>query len=125
MPRYAIVNMQISSQIAGKESFMVEDVIEVGMDKLMVDGVPSDEKGAIWVRNFLKLPDYKFAERTSYNGSFKKNYAGIGMYFCPQRDAFITNKPTENPADKEGNSIAGEWVFNEETCNWNFNNFNL
>lgn len=121
MPRYAIVNTNVSAYIAEKESFVVEDVIEVGQEKVMQDGVENDAKGALWVKNFLKLPDYKFAERTSYNCLFKKNYAGKGMYFCPERDAFITTKPTQNPVDKEGATLQGEWIFNEETCQWIFN----
>ena len=37
---------------------------------------------------------------------FRKNYAGIGFTYDPQRDAFIAPQP-------EGN-----FVFDEETCVW-------
>lgn len=38
---------------------------------------------------------------------FRKNFAGIGYTYDEARDAFIPPKPTE-----------GEYVLNEETCNW-------
>ena len=44
--------------------------------------------------------------QTSYSESFRKNYAGIGCTYDPQRDAFI---PPE-PADAVG--------FDEATCKW-------
>jgi hypothetical protein len=45
--------------------------------------------------------------QTSYNGNFRKNYAGIGFTYDPQRDAFIAPKP-----EGEG------WVLDEEKCIW-------
>jgi hypothetical protein len=44
--------------------------------------------------------------RTSYNGTIRKNYAGIGYTYDAQRDAFIAPKP-ENATG-----------FDEETCRW-------
>ena len=44
--------------------------------------------------------------QTSYNGTIRKNYAGIGMIYDSVRDAFISPKPFES------------WVLDEETCNW-------
>jgi hypothetical protein len=46
-------------------------------------------------------------KQTSYNGTFRKNLAGMGYLYDPIRDAFIPPKPTEGP-----------YVFNEETCQW-------
>jgi hypothetical protein len=53
-------------------------------------------------------------KRTSYNTyagkhknggtPFRKNFAGIGMYYDETRDAFIPKKPFDS------------WVLNEETC---------
>lgn len=45
-------------------------------------------------------------KQTSYNASFRKNYAGIGYAFDETRNAFIPPKPFAS------------WVLNEETCNW-------
>jgi hypothetical protein len=51
-------------------------------------------------------PDAEDWVQTSYNGNFRKNYAGIGYTYDSQRDAFIPPKPYES------------WVLNEETCLW-------
>jgi hypothetical protein len=61
--------------------------------------------------------DPKTWVQTSYNtyaGAHKlggtplrKNYAGIGYTYDPQRDAFIAPKPGD-----------GEYVLNEDTCLW-------
>ena len=45
-------------------------------------------------------------KQTSYNASFRKNYAGIGMTYDPDRDAFIHPQPYPS------------WTLNEETCRW-------
>ena len=43
---------------------------------------------------------------TSYNGTIRKNFAGVGMYYDENRDAFIAPRPTP------------EHEFDEETCRW-------
>ena len=43
----------------------------------------------------------------SYNGSFRKNYPGVGDQYDRHRDAFIASKP-----QGEG------YIFDEETCRW-------
>jgi hypothetical protein len=45
-------------------------------------------------------------KQTSYNGNMRKNYAGIGYTYDPQRDAFIPPKPYTS------------WILNEQTCLW-------
>jgi hypothetical protein len=44
--------------------------------------------------------------QTSYNGNFRKNYAGIGMTYDKTRDAFIPPQPYPS------------WTLVEETCLW-------
>lgn len=44
--------------------------------------------------------------KTSYNGTIRKNFAGIGYTYDQDRDAFIAPKPEK--------SIG----FDEETCRW-------
>ena len=44
--------------------------------------------------------------QTSYNGTIRKNYAGIGYTYDSTRDAFIPPKPFAS------------WVLNEITCRW-------
>lgn len=45
-------------------------------------------------------------KQTSYNRSFRKNYAGIGFTYNSSIDAFVPPKPFES------------WVLNEETAQW-------
>ena len=46
-------------------------------------------------------------KQTSYNGTFRKNYGGVGYYYDESRDAFILiNKPFNS------------WILNENTCLW-------
>jgi len=44
--------------------------------------------------------------QTSYNRSFRKNFAAIGFSYDLVRDAFIPPKPFES------------WVLNEASCKW-------
>jgi len=44
--------------------------------------------------------------QTSYSGSIRKNFAGIGFTYDEALDAFIPPKPFES------------WTLNEETCRW-------
>jgi hypothetical protein len=46
-------------------------------------------------------------KQTSYNGNFRKNYAGIGYTYDAGRDAFIPPQPFPS------------WVLDEDTCLWN------
>ena len=60
-----------------------------------------------------KTPEVWYAEfrgqmckRTSYNGNYRKNYAGKGYTYDAARDAFIPPKPFNS------------WLLDEETCRW-------
>ena len=44
--------------------------------------------------------------KTSYNGNIRKNYAGIGMSYAQDRDAFIPPKPFNS------------WLLDEDICQW-------
>jgi hypothetical protein len=45
-------------------------------------------------------------KQTSYNGTIRKNYAGIDYTYDSSRDAFIPPKPYDS------------WALNEATCLW-------
>jgi len=45
-------------------------------------------------------------KQTSYNGTIRKNFAGIGFTYDESRDAFIPPKPFNS------------WTLNETTCQW-------
>jgi hypothetical protein len=55
-----------------------------------------------WYGNFRG----QVCKRTSYNGNYRKNYAGIGYAYDAGRDAFIAPKPSEDA------------TLDEETCQW-------
>jgi hypothetical protein len=44
--------------------------------------------------------------QTSYNGSFRKNFAGVGFTYDKTKDAFIPPQPYNS------------WILNEDTCQW-------
>ena len=44
--------------------------------------------------------------KTSYNGTIRKNYAGIGYSYDSSRNAFIAPKPFDS------------WELDEDTCRW-------
>ena len=46
--------------------------------------------------------------QTSYNGTFRKNFAGPGMLYDKNRDAFVETREGVPPS----------WVFDEDTCRW-------
>jgi hypothetical protein len=55
-----------------------------------------------WYGNFRG----QVCKRTSYNGNYRKNYAGFGFTYDAKLDAFIPPKPSEDA------------TFDEETCTW-------
>lgn len=44
--------------------------------------------------------------KTSYNGTIRKNFAGVGSIYDEERDAFIGPKPFDS------------WILDEDTCQW-------
>lgn len=81
------------------ESNVVTEVI-VGKDETeLIDGLDPET----WYGNFRGQK----CVRTSYNGTIRKNFAGIGFTYDATRDAFIPPKPPE-----------GNWSLDEQTCRW-------
>lgn len=77
----------------------------VANEELLVNGVESEQKGIDFLKDFFKDENKKFVQ-TSYNGTIRKRYAGIGFKYDLVRDAFITPKPFDS------------WTFDEEDCKW-------
>lgn len=88
---------------------------ELGIDNIVWRVITVDDKyckdengnivesiGAQWCRDNLR----GVWKMTDINGVFRKNFAGTGMKYDSQRDAFIPIKEYD------------DWVFNEETCKW-------
>jgi hypothetical protein len=84
------------------ENNVVLQVIVVHNNELMDNGQESEAKGIAFCQSLFG-GNWK---QTSYNGTIRKNYAGIGCVYDAQRDAFIAPKPYAS------------WVLNESTCRW-------
>ena len=83
---------------------LVTDVLVVANREIMDStGV---EHESIGVEFFKNLTGHETWIQTSYNGTIRKNYAGIGYTYDSQRDAFIAPKPYPS------------WTLVEETCRW-------
>ena len=80
------------------ENNIVTEVITGKDETELIDGLDTET----WYGNYRG----QVCKRTSYNGNYRKNYAGKGMTYDAVRDAFIAEKPA--------NSIG----FDEETCQW-------
>jgi hypothetical protein len=63
---------------------------------------PAGDEGYSWLIKNLGGTWLK----TSYNGTIRKNYAGIGFTYNEELDAFIAPKPFHS------------WSLNQETCQW-------
>lgn len=86
------------------ENNVVTQVIVVDNNELALDGAESEDKGSLFCKSlFGQATRWK---QTSYNATIRKNYAGVGFTYDPQRDAFIPPKPFAS------------WVLNEGTCCW-------
>jgi hypothetical protein len=59
-----------------------------------------------WESYYAEFRPGLICKRTSYNGTIRKNYAGIGYTYDSIRDAFIAPKPDDCEE------------LNEETCTW-------
>jgi hypothetical protein len=80
------------------ENNIVTEVI-VGIDETqLIEGLEPE----IWYGNFKN----KVCKRTSYSGSYRKNFAGVGYVYNYELDAFYPPSPHKS------------WVLNTENCKW-------
>ncbi len=75
----------------------------VNNDVITIDGAESEQAGIDFLSDLYGHTKWK---QTSYNGTFRKNYAGIGFTYDEAKDAFIPIKPFDS------------WILNQETCKW-------
>lgn len=68
---------------------VVTQVIVVANEELLDNGVESEAKGIAFCQSLLG-GNWK---QTSYNGTIRKRYAGIGYTYDAALDAFITPQP--------------------------------
>ena len=83
---------------------VVTQVIVVGnKDTADANGVEKEHIGAAFCERLFG-GNWK---QTSYNGSVRKNYAGVGFTYNAGLDAFVPPKPYAS------------WVLNNDTAQWN------
>ena len=83
---------------------VVTQVIVVGnSDTADANGVEKEHIGAAFCEKLFGGT----WKQTSYNGSIRKNYAGIGYTYNADIDAFVPPKPYAS------------WVLDTETAQWN------
>jgi hypothetical protein len=73
------------------ENNKVLQVIVVANEELLLDGVENETKGVIFCKSLLG-EDTKWVQ-TSYNATFRKNYAGIDFTYDPIADHFFAPQP--------------------------------
>lgn len=81
---------------------IVQQVIVISNKELLNNEHESEEKGIAFCKSLFGGTWVQ----TSYNGNFRKNFAGIGYSYDSVRDAFIPPKPFNS------------WVLDESTCQW-------
>lgn len=84
------------------ENNKVMQVIVINNSEL--DSQNEEGSGLAWLE--VWSGGYTNWKQTSYNGNFRKHYAGIGYEYRPDLDAFIPPKPYDS------------WILNEDTCQW-------
>ena len=85
---------------------IIEQVISINNSVITdANGVEQEQLGVDFINKLYNTRDVW--KQTSYNKTFRKNYAGIGFQYDQTRDAFIPPKPFNS------------WILNEDTCLWN------
>jgi hypothetical protein len=91
------------SHFAKIENNVVVQVIVVdNKDTADASGVEKEYIGAAYCERLLGGT----WKQTSYNGNFRKNYAGLGYTYDAARDAFIPPRPSDDA------------TLDEATCQW-------
>jgi hypothetical protein len=85
-----------------EENLVIQVIVVANQEILNEQGQESEQKGIDFCTNLLGGT----WKQTSYNGNFRKNYAGIGYKYDESRDAFIAPKPFSS------------WLLDETTCQW-------
>lgn len=81
---------------------IVTRVLVLDNDMITVDGAEVESQG-VQILTDLHGGTWR---QTSYNASFRKNFAAIGYEYDEDLDAFIPLKPYDS------------WVLNTSTCQW-------
>ena len=85
------------------ENNVVLAVHVVNNDIITIDGKESEQAGIDFLTNLYGHNKWK---QTSYNGNFRKRFAGINYIYDEELDVFVTPKPHPN------------WKFNYQEGTW-------
>jgi hypothetical protein len=85
-----------------ENGIVTQVVVVANKDTADANGVEKEYIGAAFCERLLG-GEWK---QTSYNGNFRKNYAGIGYTYNADIDAFVPPQPFAS------------WVLNNETVQW-------
>jgi len=86
------------------DNVVLQVIVVNNSDCLDENGIESEAVGVAFCKSILG--EATRWRQTSYNGSMRFNYAGIGYQYDPIRNAFIPPKPFAS------------WLLNESTCRW-------
>lgn len=87
----------------GIDNIVLEVLVVNNVDCMTPQG---EEREEIGVEFLKKLTGHEVWKQTSYNGSFRKRYAGHGYTYNSELDAFIPPKPYAS------------WTLNTDTAAW-------
>ena len=79
--------------------------VEVVVNEVITDS-DGNEQEQVGVDFLTQLNGVGWYKQTSYNGTFRKNFAGTNYNYDTTRDAFIPPQPYSS------------WTLNEDTCQW-------
>ena len=85
-----------------EHNIVTKVIVVANQDILDEQGQESEQKGIDFCSNLLG-GNWK---QTSYNGTIRKNYAGVGYTYDETLDAFIA--PKQYPS----------WILDETICQW-------
>jgi len=85
-----------------ENNIVIQVIVVHNNDLIDENGQESETKGIDFCHNLLGGNWIQ----TSYNGTIRKNYAGIGYTYDASRDAFIEPKQFSS------------WILNEDLCQW-------
>lgn len=86
-----------------EKNIVVEVIVVHNNELLDENGIEQESKGIEFLTNLFGHSNWK---QTSYNGNFRKHYAGIGFTYDQQLNAFIPPK------------LFASWLLNPVTLLW-------
>lgn len=85
-------------------NFVLRVIVVANAELLDENHQESEAKGIAFCQSLFGAET--IWRQTSYNKSFRKNYAGIGFFYDPERNIFLAPKPYPS------------WTLNEDTGVW-------